>query len=256
MRKFVYTRDAFSVLAILGLILATKGFIFWWWLLALVIAFSIILVFGATKIRWNYFITSLHHGDRKVKNIALSFDDGPADFSSAILDILRNEKVSAAFFCIGKRAEEQPEIIQRYDAEGHLVGNHSFFHKNNFDLQNRIEMLGEMQMTNEAIERCIGKVPRLFRPPFGVTNPELSKALDRSFMTSIGWSLRSFDTSLKDPEKLLNRLLGKVQNSDIILLHDSVENTASVLAKFIQTCRQRGFTFVRLDELLNLKPYE
>lgn len=256
MRKFVYARDAFSALAVAGLIFAAYGYISWWWLLILLLAFSILLVFGATKIGWNFFITSLHHGDRNKKMITLSFDDGPTETSTAILDILRDEKVPATFFCIGKRVSENPEIMRRYHAEGHLVGNHSFFHKSNFDLQNRVKMHAEMEEANTAIKQVIGKKPNLFRPPFGVTNPELSKALDLSGMTSIGWSLRSFDTATKSSAKLSQRLLGNVKNGDIILLHDSMKITASILTAFIQTCRQRGFTFVRLDELLNLKPYE
>ncbi|MBS1644398.1 MAG: polysaccharide deacetylase family protein [Bacteroidetes bacterium] len=256
MRKFVIVRDVCSVLAVLGVLLAGSGIISWWWLLVLLLVFSTILALGAIKIGWNFYITSHHRGDGSQKRIALSFDDGPAAHSETILDILRSEQVPATFFCIGKCVERTPEIARRYDAEGHLVGNHTYHHQGGFYFKNRKSMHAELQQTNDLISETIGKRPKLFRPPYGVTNPVLSKALDLCNMHSIGWSLRSFDTISKSPEALLRKLLAQTKNGDIILLHDSIANTAAVLTSYIQSCKQRGFTFVRLDELLNVKPYE
>ena len=74
-------------------------------------------------------------------------------------------------------------------------------------------------------------------------------------MHTIGWSLRSFDTKAKDADKLLQKLLSDVKGGDVILLHDSVLLTARILTAFIQACRQKGFTFVRLDQMLGLEAY-
>ena len=74
-------------------------------------------------------------------------------------------------------------------------------------------------------------------------------------MHTIGWSLRSLDTAARNPDKLMHKLLSQVKGGDIILLHDSVAHTASILTAFIHACREKGFTFVRLDKMLGLEAY-
>ena len=74
-------------------------------------------------------------------------------------------------------------------------------------------------------------------------------------MVSIGWNIRSFDTTAKDPQQLLQRILGKLQGGDVILLHDSMEITHQILTQLIHQARQKGFTFVRLDQLLQIDAY-
>lgn len=255
MRPFVIFRDAFVLIAIALIICAAKGWIAWWWIPALAVLYILLLVLGAIFIRWNFFIPAKHHGDRNSMQLALSFDDGPATHTEAILDILKAESVPAAFFSIGKRAEAAPDVVRRWHEEGHVVGNHSYAHSFHFDWQNRTKMVAEIRHTNEILKGIIGKTPLLFRPPYGVTNPELSHAVNLTNMHTIGWSLRSFDTSAKDADKLLQKLLKKVKGGDVILLHDSVTHTASILTAFIKACRQKGFIFVRLDKMLGLEAY-
>ncbi len=74
-------------------------------------------------------------------------------------------------------------------------------------------------------------------------------------MQSIGWNIRSFDTKAKDPEVLLQRLLGKLKGGDIVLLHDSIPITAEILTEFIIQARKKGFTFARVDSLLGIDAY-
>jgi peptidoglycan/xylan/chitin deacetylase (PgdA/CDA1 family) len=255
LRPFVFVRDAFLLSLFCLILLAWKDYISWWWVAGLIAAYLLILVLAAINIRWNFFIPSMHHGARNSNNIALSFDDGPAAHTAEILDILSKEGVPAAFFCIGKNAEASPDIVRRWHSEGHLIGNHSFDHSFHFDWKGRKEMLEEINRTNETIVKVAGVKPRLFRPPYGVTNPELSHAVVLSNMTSVGWSLRSFDTKATDPEKLLHRITGNIKGGDIVLLHDSMQITARILTALIQSCREKGFTFVRLDKLLETDAY-
>lgn len=255
MRPFVIARDVFVICMIALLVLAAKSSVSWWWIAPVCVIYLSLLALGAFNIGWNFFIPARHHGDRASKQIALSFDDGPAKHTEDILDILKTEGVPAAFFSIGSRASDSPDIVKRWHAEGHLIGNHSFEHSVHFDWQSRRKMVAEIECTNEAIKQITGRSPRFFRPPFGVTNPELSHAVTLTSMHTIGWSLRSLDTTVKDAEKLLQKLLKQVRGGDVILLHDSVGHTAAILTAFIQACRERGLTFVRLDELLGLEAY-
>ncbi len=254
MRPFVIARDVFVLAAITLTILAGYK-ISWWWLAALLAIYGLILFLGATFIRWNFFIPARHYGDRGSKQLALTFDDGPAKHTEDILDLLKAEGVPAAFFSIGNRAEAGPGIVKRWHEEGHLIGNHSYAHSFHFDWQSRTKMIAEIERTNATIKATTGLAPRFFRPPYGVTNPELSQAVTLTSMHTIGWSLRSFDTKANSADKLLQKLLREVKSGDVILLHDSMPHTAAILTAFIRGCRERGFTFVRLDEMLGLEAY-
>ena len=225
----------------------------WWWLLILVLVYVHLLVLGAVFIGWNFYLKSHHKG--KGKQIALTFDDGPSTETAAILDILKEYNVPAAFFTIGKRAEAYPQLVKRWQEEGHIIGNHSYAHGFNFDWQSAKNMQVEIEQTNNIIEQITGQKPLLFRPPYGVTNPNLAKAVKRTGMHSIGWSIRSFDTAAKDPQKLLDRIISKMQGGDIVLLHDSMAITRDILTELIIKARKKGFTFARVDKLLEIDGY-
>ncbi len=225
-----------------------------WWVVLLIVFYTGVLVLGAICIRWNFYLVSVNRGGSS-NCIALSFDDGPAAETAAIADILKKERVPAAFFSIGKHAAAHPDLVRRWDEEGHIVGNHSFYHGFNFDWQTSSRMKKEIDDTNDVIEQIIGKRPRFFRPPYGVTNPNLAKAVLKADMHSIAWSVRSFDTSAGDGEQLLARILNQLSGGDIILLHDSVHLTREILTELIKCARERGFTFVRLDKLIGTEPY-
>lgn len=169
--------------------------------------------------------------------------------------MLQKENVPAGFFSIGKNARLHPETVKRWHEEGHLVGNHSYHHGFNFDWQSAAVMARELEDTNAVILEVTGKKPLLFRPPYGVTNPNLAKAVQRTGMISIGWNIRSFDTTAKDPEQLLQRILSRIKGGDVILLHDSMEITCQILTPLIHAAREKGFTFVRPDKLLGVNAY-
>ncbi|HLO72161.1 MAG TPA: polysaccharide deacetylase family protein [Flavipsychrobacter sp.] len=254
MRPFILA-NIILVLCLLGIdVLYLSGAIDWWWLLIPVVIYIHLLVFGAIYIQWNFYVKSYNKGVQS-RHVALTFDDGPATYTSVILDVLKKEGVQAAFFSIGKNAVANPEIVKRWHADGHLIGNHSYDHGFNFDWKTSKAMQEEINKTNNAIMQIAGVTPKLFRPPYGVTNPNLAKAITRSGMYSIGWNVRSFDTTAKNKADLEARILNRLKGGDIVLLHDSQQITAEILTDLIRKAREKGFTFVRVDKLIDLKPY-
>jgi len=254
LRPFRYLTIAFIIAALLLDAAYFNSLVHWGWLLVLLFVYIHLLVLGAIFIGWNFYLFSFNKGKSK-QQVALTFDDGPAAETAAILDILKKEGVPAAFFSIGKNAAAHPELVKRWDAEGHLVGNHSYNHGFNFDWQSAKTMHREIEDTNMLIQRTIGKKPRLFRPPYGVTNPNLARAVKMAGMDSIGWNVRSFDTKAKNPRQLLNKVLSGLQGGDIVLLHDSMGITREILTELIAQARKKGFTFVRVDQLLDIRAY-
>ena len=240
-----------NILAITGI---TVPWLCYLWLILLYLGIS----FGMSFKIWSGFHMKAYcHGNRQEKKIALTFDDGPERRpTAAILDVLKAEKVSATFFCIGHKLNGSEELIRRIYDEGHLVGSHSFSHSDWFDFFGPGQMRREFDQTSILFEGIIQKRPRFFRPPYGVINPMVKKALKNTGYYLIGFSNRAYDTSMKKPEKILNRLKRNLKPGDIILLHDTVSCIPEVLKTFIPYAKENGYSFVPLDKLLNLPAYE
>lgn len=231
-----------------------------WWLLACVLVLISILTLGSIFIRWNFYLRSVNRLpivqvrfdgsqvalQQRGRQVVLSFDDGPADYTEQVLDILKQEQVPAIFFLIGKNIAGREDTLRRMMAEGHVIGNHSFGHGFNFDWQSAANMEAELLRTSETIEAVTGSAVKWFRPPYGVINPNLAKAIRNSGMKSMGWSLRSMDTVAKDEAQLLQKILRKVKPGDIILLHDRCTVTAAILPELIQALKKKGFSFTLL----------
>jgi peptidoglycan/xylan/chitin deacetylase (PgdA/CDA1 family) len=142
------------------------------------------------------------------------------------------------------------------DQEGHIIGGHSFSHLFFFDLLSARKMKEELGLTRDMILQVTGRKTRLFRPPYGVTNPALARAVRNLGLQSIGWSLKSRDTVIDDSDILLNRLKKKVKPGDVILFHDTQEMVPGILARFIPYLREKGFKIIRPDLLVKIQTYE
>jgi peptidoglycan-N-acetylglucosamine deacetylase len=106
-----------------------------------------------------------------------------------------------------------------------------------------------------VIQSTCGVTPVFFRPPYGVTNPMVAGAVRQSNHKVVGWSVRSFDTMIKDRSKLLTRVTTSLKGGDIVLFHDFSETAIDILPDFIDHAHKIGLKIVRLDTLLNENPY-
>jgi peptidoglycan-N-acetylglucosamine deacetylase len=228
----------------------------WYWYLIVCLVYSCVLAYGSMQVASGFYIRTLNAGVPGVKKIALTFDDGPAEkFTPGILDLLDKTQVPAAFFCVGKNIEGREPIIQRIVENGHLLGNHSFSHHFWFDLYSAAKMKADLAQMNKSCFDATGLRLKLFRPPYGVTNPNLAKAIRELGLLPIGWNLRSMDTVVKDPQKLLKKTLKAIKPGSVVLFHDTCEATFLMLPAFIEAVRGLGFEIVRLDQLLRVEPY-
>jgi peptidoglycan/xylan/chitin deacetylase (PgdA/CDA1 family) len=247
---------AFLALAVVLLVLMRYYALSVWWLVSIVGVYSIVKVLGVCNLDWEYFMPVKSKAKIFDKRIALTFDDGPLPENTLkILSILKEHTVPAAFFCIGNRIVKHPLIAKEIHQQGHIIGNHSYFHKATFPLQRTQAILAELRNTDHAIRDITGKHPRFFRPPFGVIHPLIANAVMQTNHITIGWGVRSFDTMIKDPEVVLQRILKRVKPGDIILLHDYSDSMVRILPELISTLKEKGFTFERVDTLLNEKAY-
>lgn len=222
----------------------------------LLLGYLSFLFYGSYNVRSNFYLKTISSVKTNNKIIAISFDDGPQPlYTPQILQVLKVHQVEAAFFCIGKRIAENGTLLKQVVDEGHIIGNHSYSHDLWFDLFSAQKMNRDLQLMNEVTQKIAGVTPRLFRPPYGVTNPNLKKAIQKNKFIPIGWTIRSMDTVTKDARKLLAKVTGSLKPGAIVLFHDTSKTTLDVLPIFIQEVRERGYAIVRLDKLLNLEPY-
>ena len=243
----------FAVLVSIHILIAPVWVLYY----LLIAAYSLILFWGCITVSSNFFLPIVCKAVTDKKEIAISFDDGPAaNYSSAILDLLNKENVPAIFFCIGNRISGNENILKRMHSEGHLIGNHSFSHHTLFDLYSANKMQQDMQMMDAEMERVIGIKPKLFRPPYGVTNPNVKKAIIKGGYTAVGWSVRSLDTVAKDEQKLLSKINAGINPGAVFLFHDTCKITLNVLPEFIKEVKKRGYNISPLDKLLALEAYE
>lgn len=250
--------NIFSIVLIVALIWADRHFqiaapVYGW----LLLIYMSVLFCGSYFIQWGFFLKSICSANTTEKIVALSFDDGPDGAKTArILDILKENNVEAAFFCIGKKMTDHVDLVKRISQEGHIIGNHGYSHHPLFDLFSTGKMLQDMRRMSSISKNIIGRSPRFFRPPYGVTNPNLKKAVLLGGFISIGWSIRSYDTVIRNEGHLLNKILKALKPGAILLLHDTSDATVQILPQLLQGIRDKGYNMRRLDKMINLNPYE
>jgi peptidoglycan/xylan/chitin deacetylase (PgdA/CDA1 family) len=245
------------IIAVIALILLhyVAG-ISWWWLVPLILVYKICIVTGSANINSNFYIQAYCNGITTEKEIAITFDDGPTAYTQKILNTLREYEATATFFVIGKNIPGNEMILKQTVAEGHIIGNHTFSHSFFIDFKSTVTFKEELNQTADAVYDVTGKRLQFFRPPYGVTTPNLAKAANALNYKIIGWNIRSLDTTKDSEEVILNRVKQQLKPGAIILFHDTSDKTNKVLKQTLAYLKENGFKIVGLGQLLNQHPYQ
>ncbi len=216
----------------------------------------IFISLAAFNIRWNVFLKAVHRGNPAISRIALTFDDGPHPlYTPQVMELLEKYGVKASFFCIGKHAAEHPHWVRKLHESGHVVGNHSYTHAPTIDFHTKAKWMEELRATDSAIVQAIGRTPRYFRPPYGVTTPHLARAIGKTGHIVVGWRIRPYDTLDRPPTRIVGTILRKTRPGDIILLHDTHDRIIPVLEQLLPELKKRGFEMVTVENLIQQQAY-
>jgi len=197
--------------------------------------------------------------DGEGKLVALTFDDGPSDISSHILDTLKKVGGHATFFCLGDRAEDYQSTLRRIVAESSEVASHSYDHKRLTRLGSR-ELQEDLSKAAALLEEFSGTAPIMLRPPFGSVSDYMLANTD---MPVILWSIdsedwrfceelcrnRSEEQRQRDFIRVVNSVLDYVQDGDIVLMHDLYCFTQDVADAVIAELHHKGWKFVTVSGL-------
>lgn len=188
------------------------------------------------------------------KTLYLTFDAGYENgYTPQILNVLKKEKVSAAFFVVGTYIKENPELIVRMEKEGHLVGNHTMDHPDMSQMSDDAAFQRQLAEVEDAYQDATGKkMPKLYRPPqgnFSFDNLKAAKAL--GYKTAF-WSLAYVDWYAdRQPtrEEALQKLIPRTHDGAVILLHSTSKTNAEILQELIQRWKDAGYRFAPLSAL-------
>jgi len=199
------------------------------------------------------------------KEIAISFDDGPdSQWTPKILDVLKEKKAPGVFFIIGDQANKRPDILKREFAEGHEIGNHTFWHPK-FDEISHTQLRWELNLTQRLIESTLGVKTILFRPPYGIDHqPEYAEEVAQLPLAQemgyliVGQRIDPDDWSLRGgkpipAKEIVDSVLRQAGNGNIILLHDGGGDrtqTVAALPQIIDALREKGYQLVSVSDLI------
>ena len=183
------------------------------------------------------------------KTVALTFDDGPSEYTNDILDILEKYDSSATFFVIGNKVLYFKETIMNIILKGNEIGNHTYSHPWLTHLSVN-ETIIELSKTNDLIFDITGKKPSLFRPSYGDINIKVKKAID---MDIIMWNNDSKDWRYKSSKTIAARVIRNINDGDIIIMHDIYKRSYEALKIIIPKLQEMGYQIVSVSELKEIQ---
>lgn len=181
--------------------------------------------------------------------VALTFDDGPSKYTNEILDILKDNGICATFFVLGNKVPYGQETLLKMLENGNEIGNHTYNHKWLAHLD-EIEIKNQISKTQEVIFEYTRYLPKVFRPSYGDIPKEMRKEINLEVTL---WNVDTLDWKLKNKKQIIKRATKNTKDGDIILMHDTYKRTKDALPEIINTLKKKGFQFVTISELNEIK---
>jgi peptidoglycan/xylan/chitin deacetylase (PgdA/CDA1 family) len=156
------------------------------------------------------------------KAMSLTIDDGPdPQYTPGMLNLLREQHITAVFCLVGKEAEKYPELVRRIVADGHALCNHSYAHDLSLGRRGQDQITTDLDKTSKAIEKASGGVrPQYFRAPGGNWTPQVIQLSRAAGMVPLGWDTDTRDWTKPGVEAIKQVVLA-AQPGAIILCHDA-----------------------------------
>lgn len=185
--------------------------------------------------------------DMDGRKIAITFDDGPHPYyTEQLLDGLQERGAKATFFLMGKQAEAYPELVLRMQAEGHLIGNHTYSHMQ-LGKNNREKFKAELVKTNELLLEITGEETQYVRPPYGSWDKSIEEELT---MIPVLWTIDPMDWCSSNVSGIVTKVTRKAKENAVILMHDEYKSSVTAALEIVDILQKEGYEFVTVDEIL------
>ena len=185
------------------------------------------------------------------KYVALTFDDGPSGhYTARLLDGLKTRGVHATFLLCGYRMEEFPELTGRIVAEGHEIGLHGFSHDSMGSMSRR-QIAAELISSQKLLPE--GCSPSFLRPPGGVIGDGVRQVAEVRLLGLLTWSVDPRDWAVKDAPLVIRRVLSRVEDGDVVLMHDMSDSSVTAALEIVDQLKARGYELVTVSELAAIR---
>ncbi len=194
-----------------------------------------------------------HAKQDQEKVIYLTFDAGYENGNIAkILDVMRDQQVTGAFFILGNLINRNPELVKRMANEGHLVCNHTYTHKNITQLSAE-NIKAELNRLEQSYQELTGKqMDKYFRPPEGTFDQKSLQTICNMGYKTVFWSFAYADWDngkQMSAQAAKKKIMDNVHNGEIMLLHPTSSTNAQIMSDVIRELKNMGYRFGTLDEL-------
>lgn len=196
---------------------------------------------------------AVYIGNQNEKKLYLTFDEGYENgYTDDILDTLKEKNVKAAFFITGDYFNRSGELVERMVNEGHIVGNHSYYHNNLHKLSEPEKIAEELTLLGDKFTQKFNQQMKYMRPPEGEYSERvLAVAADMGYKT-VFWSFAYKDweaDNIRGKDYAVGQIMPYLHNGAILLLHAVSSDNAAALPEIIDKAREQGYEFASLDEL-------
>lgn len=184
--------------------------------------------------------------------VALTFDDGPANATTRILDTLEANGARATFFMVGNRMHNYPSTVQRMVALGCEPASHTWDHTYITKLS-ETSLLANLEEVDAALESIVGVRTIIMRPPGGYLNDAAKATLAKRGVPAVMWSIDTLDWKTRNAQNTVNTVLDNVKDGDIILMHDLYGTTADAVEVLVPELISRGYQLVTVSEMAAMR---
>ncbi len=229
----------------------------------LTVPYALVFVWGIFDLRSNFFLRAFIRNKEEPRAVGLTFDDGPDEnLTPDILDLLKRFNFHATFFVVATSGQAHPDILKRMIAEGHVVACHDLAHS----LMSNFRFFGglhrDIGAAQAALSGIIGAKPLLYRPPVGLSNPHLGRALARLSLSCVGWSRSARDGGNRRIGGIRRISAIAVRAGDVVLLHDALpkpeykQEIVHRLDGLFERIKKAGLEPVGINELFDCSAYQ
>ena len=179
--------------------------------------------------------------------LALTFDDGPwPKTTEALLDGLAQRGVKATFFLVGEQVADHQDTVRRMADEGHQIGLHTWHHVS-LQGMTREEIAAQLGKTQQTIQAVVGPEELMLRPPYGFVDQGVRTWSDGPIIL---WSVDPEDWKDHDVERIVASVVERVEDGDVILMHDIYQSSAEAAIRIVDALEEKGFCFVTVEQLM------
>ncbi|MBP3913119.1 MAG: polysaccharide deacetylase family protein [Lachnospiraceae bacterium] len=190
---------------------------------------------------------------KQQKLVALTFDDGPAESTSKLLDVLEKYGVKATFFVVGEQADYYRETLKREADLGMEIGSHTWDHPWLNQLSEE-EIREEMDKNDQLVSEITGlPAMKLMRPTGGGISENMLNTIDKPM---IQWDVDTLDWDHKDADQTYQRIVDLVQDGSVVLMHDLFSPSADAADRYISALIDMGYKCVTVSELAEAYGYD